>query len=394
MLPPVTSDLSKCKPMRSSPALSVTDPNSHPSRMADALRNLQHAVDQCHDVVFITDAAGIISRVNPAFEKLTEYSALELVGKDLSLVAAGGALSYQYQQIRRRALGDQPYMCWLQVESKSGALVDLEATITPVRKNYGRVVSLVGTGHISVPSIRPKTDASPVSYQDPAVARLVHELRNVLMIVLARTDMATQVIDAGHPARPNLEDAKRAVLSAAALIRQFTNGESYGPATEVSGSGPQAPPVWQQSPAASLAAAQRHNAISRPATILLVEDESLLRESTREFLTSAGFHVLAAESAEEALASVVTNPEPIDLLIADRTLPGMSGSTLGEILTSASPATKVLLVSAIAKADLQTPPPFARMHFLAKPFLFSALHEEILSLLYEKKSALGVSPTP
>jgi CheY-like chemotaxis protein len=260
-----------------------------------------------------------------------------------------------------------------------------------MRRNYGRVVSLVGTGHISVPSIRPKTDASPVSYQDPAVARLVHELRNVLMIVLARTDMATQVIDAGHPARPNLEDAKRAVLSAAALIRQFTNGQSYGPATEVSGGGPQPFPVRQQSPAATLAASQSLNAIGRPATILLVEDESLLRESTREFLTSAGFHVLAAESAEEALATVATNPEPVDLLIADRTLPGMSGSALAEILTSASPATKVLLVSGLAKADPQTQPPFTPVHFLAKPFLFSTLHEEVLSLLREKKPALAVS---
>ncbi len=54
--------------MHSSLALSGTDSNPQPSRMADALRNLQHAVAQCQDVVFITDAFGVIVRVNPAFE--------------------------------------------------------------------------------------------------------------------------------------------------------------------------------------------------------------------------------------------------------------------------------------------------------------------------------------
>jgi hypothetical protein len=39
------------------------------TKMAQAFRNLQHAVTQSHESIFMTDQAGLITRVNPAFEK-------------------------------------------------------------------------------------------------------------------------------------------------------------------------------------------------------------------------------------------------------------------------------------------------------------------------------------
>ena len=77
------------------------DQNSQPTRIAEALRNLQHAVAQCHDAVFISDAAGVLTRVNAAFEPLTGHSSMELIGKDLSLIMEGGGQSSEYQQIWR-----------------------------------------------------------------------------------------------------------------------------------------------------------------------------------------------------------------------------------------------------------------------------------------------------
>src|SRR5436190_7382240 len=71
-------------------------------KMAQAFRNLQCAVTQSHDAVFITDAAGLISRVNPAFEKLTSYSSIEVIGKDMSLLIANGP------QIRRLSPDMEP----------------------------------------------------------------------------------------------------------------------------------------------------------------------------------------------------------------------------------------------------------------------------------------------
>mgnify|MGYP003918925975 CR=1 FL=1 len=86
--------------------------------MAEAFQNLQHAVAQCQDAIFIADSAGIITRVNPAFERLTGYSALEIVGKDLSVFTDGGPESKLYQAIWRRIFEEKRctstlnFRCW------------------------------------------------------------------------------------------------------------------------------------------------------------------------------------------------------------------------------------------------------------------------------------------
>ncbi|WP_324808750.1 response regulator [Sphingomonas sp. LY29] len=62
-------------------------------------------------------------------------------------------------------------------------------------------------------------------------------------------------------------------------------------------------------------------------TALLVDDEELVRSSTREMLTDLGFSVVEAASAEEALHLVGQGLE-LDLLVTDHLMPGMSGTEL------------------------------------------------------------------
>ncbi len=83
-----------------------------------------------------------------------------------------------------------------------------------------------------------------------------------------------------------------------------------------------------------------------PQTILLVEDEAFVRKVTAEVLESAGYRLVIAESAEEALA-YRGRPAP-DLLLADVVMPGMSGRELAAEFTCLYPSTRVLLMSGYA----------------------------------------------
>ncbi len=58
-------------------------------RTSRTLRELRCAVNQSHEVVFMVDSAGLLGYVNPAFERLTGYSAQEALGKNLSSIAGG-----------------------------------------------------------------------------------------------------------------------------------------------------------------------------------------------------------------------------------------------------------------------------------------------------------------
>jgi PAS domain S-box-containing protein len=80
-------------------------------------------------------------------------------------------------------------------------------------------------------------------------------------------------------------------------------------------------------------------------TILLVEDQDVVREVTRQMLAALGYQVLAAESPEAALALADRHPGPIHLLLTDVVMPRLSGRDLARRLTAAHPDTRVLFMS-------------------------------------------------
>jgi two-component system, cell cycle sensor histidine kinase and response regulator CckA len=84
---------------------------------------------------------------------------------------------------------------------------------------------------------------------------------------------------------------------------------------------------------------------NKPRTILLVEDEQSLRKLTRTTLREAGYTVLEARDASEALGIATQTDSGIDLLLADVVMPGMSGPALAERLCPLRPAMKVLYMS-------------------------------------------------
>jgi CheY-like chemotaxis protein len=80
-------------------------------------------------------------------------------------------------------------------------------------------------------------------------------------------------------------------------------------------------------------------------TVLLVEDEAIVREPARRMLVRHGYTVLAAGDADEALALVDQHPGNIDMLLTDVVLPGRSGKDLSVDFKALRPAAKVLFTS-------------------------------------------------
>jgi PleD family two-component response regulator len=83
-------------------------------------------------------------------------------------------------------------------------------------------------------------------------------------------------------------------------------------------------------------------------TILFVEDEAFVRNVTAEVLRSAGYRVLTARNAEEALVAYREYPSAMDLLLSDVILPGETGLTLAARLRREDSGLKVLFVTGYA----------------------------------------------
>jgi len=80
-------------------------------------------------------------------------------------------------------------------------------------------------------------------------------------------------------------------------------------------------------------------------TILLVEDEQMVRELVRQLLVQQGYTVLTASGGAEALGHSQRHPGPIHLLLTDVVMPQMSGRELAIFLASSRPDTRVLYMS-------------------------------------------------
>lgn len=116
-------------------------------------------------------------------------------------------------------------------------------------------------------------------------------------------------------------------------------------------------------------------------TILLVEDEPFVREATCSILENAGFCVLSATDACEALRLYQECNRPIDLIMTDMVLPGKTGQELGYDLRARSPLLKVLVTSGYGNAEYDTEDAVNRTYFLSKPYSRRSLVEKIEKIL-------------
>jgi two-component system cell cycle sensor histidine kinase/response regulator CckA len=123
---------------------------------------------------------------------------------------------------------------------------------------------------------------------------------------------------------------------------------------------------------------------SRPGTetVLLVEDEQMIRSMVRTILQANGYTVLEAGNGAEALRLAEQQAGPIHLLLADVVMPRMSGRDLAEHLRVARANMRVLFMSGYAGAVLAHHGILEEeIHFLQKPFTTETLLRAIREVL-------------
>jgi nitrogen-specific signal transduction histidine kinase/ActR/RegA family two-component response regulator len=124
-------------------------------------------------------------------------------------------------------------------------------------------------------------------------------------------------------------------------------------------------------------------------TILLVEDDPLVRTYTQTQLTALGYRVVAAENAQRAIEEVEQGCRP-DLLFTDMVMPGrMNGRDLAEHLCRRWPDLKVLYTSGYAHNTFERTPEDAGQlkHLLGKPYRRRDLAIKVREVLEEETAA-------
>jgi CheY-like chemotaxis protein len=144
--------------------------------------------------------------------------------------------------------------------------------------------------------------------------------------------------------------------------------------------------------------AEPHPVSERPITVLVAEDEDLLRRLVSQLLGEQGYRILEARDGGEALHLAHLASPHLRLVVADVVMPGMDGWELGRRLAIDCPQVPVLYMSAYPRTDI-----FHRgesnpsVPFLEKPFsseLFVKTVRDLLDQAGELHAAAPSSDSP
>ena len=122
-------------------------------------------------------------------------------------------------------------------------------------------------------------------------------------------------------------------------------------------------------------------------TILLVEDDAIVRDTVHAILERAGYCVLPAASGKEAIQTESHTKGTIHLLLSDVMMPDMSGPAAAQILKKQRPEMRVILMSGYEGGDML----FLNYgwHFIEKPFLPAKLVERVKDVLCTPERSQG-----
>ncbi|MFT3743041.1 MAG: PAS domain S-box protein [Pyrinomonadaceae bacterium] len=133
---------------------------------------------------------------------------------------------------------------------------------------------------------------------------------------------------------------------------------------------------------------------AKSGTILLVEDEQVVRNLIQNVLTRHGYKVFAVDNGEDALEFCNTFAETIDLLLTDMVMPGISGTDLQTAASRIRPDMRSILMSGYSGQPLDDEiiTLGSETAFLEKPFGPDELIEAVRSAIGSKKAISNIPP--
>ena len=124
------------------------------------------------------------------------------------------------------------------------------------------------------------------------------------------------------------------------------------------------------------------------ATILIVEDETALRELVRQYLQMRNFSVLTATNGQEAIEVFRQHAKKVQLVISDLVMPGMNGFECMERILAVEPNVRFLFISGFPEQIVERHrASFERCEFLPKPFRLDQLLDKVGHLLSRNAAA-------
>jgi CheY-like chemotaxis protein len=222
-------------------------------------------------------------------------------------------------------------------------------------------------------------DADDTGDARDEIGSIIHDLRNVFSAIRGFATVVGEDLRPSDPTRDDVEQILKAVDRGVAVAQRLSAlrpRESAAPAP--SGSSPAAVEANLDFEHSDSWALQQPK---RSASILVVEDDELLRPMMVRVLRRNGYTTLEAGNSTEAEERALSYGKTVDLLLVDVGLPSVSGPEVVARLKQRWPAAKVLFISGFGRKTLAERGVRPGPGLLEKPFAPLTLLERIEAIL-------------
>ncbi|HPN39315.1 MAG TPA: PAS domain S-box protein, partial [Melioribacteraceae bacterium] len=158
----------------------------------ETVRKLNLAIEQTDEVIFMTDIEGVITYVNPAFEKIYGFTKDEVLGKRPSVLKSGYFEEEEYNKMWANLVLGKPYKAEMLNRIKNGDFIEIENSVSPFFDSYNNVLGFIAVQRDI--SERKKVEKALKDAKDLAersdklkgefLAQLSHEIRTPLNSVI------------------------------------------------------------------------------------------------------------------------------------------------------------------------------------------------------------------
>ena len=190
----------------------------------DTAAILLEAIQQTEEAFFLTDTEGIVLYVNPAFEKLTGYSAAEVLGGKPSILKSGEHPPEFYKELWETIKTGRHWSGRLVNRHKSGALYTEEVRISPITGPDGRIKSFLAVRHDIVREIQLEDQLSHSQKMESMgllAGQIAHDFNNLLTIVIGSIELISEELKPGSIGLKLAAETLRSAKESTNLIKQL-----------------------------------------------------------------------------------------------------------------------------------------------------------------------------
>ena len=189
------------------------------------LRRLSTAIEQSPEAVIITNPAGIIEYVNPAFETITGYTRTEAIGKTPNILKSGEHDDVFYKKLWETICGGKTWEGHLINRRKDGSVYTEETNISPVRDEKNQITHYVAVKHDITQELAREEQMKQAQKME-AIGQLAggiaHDFNNILQSIFGFSELLMISLDeTEEKSRSNVQEIQKAAQHAADLTRQL-----------------------------------------------------------------------------------------------------------------------------------------------------------------------------